>query len=34
VYYVNMYDDLASFSVVDGQPGLPRTAFATLKRSF
>jgi iron complex outermembrane recepter protein len=34
VYYVNMYDDLASFNVVDGQPGMPRTAFATLKRSF
>ena len=34
VYYINKYDDLASFNVVDGQPGLPRTAFVTLKKSF
>ena len=34
VYYINKYDDLASFNVVDGQPGMPRTAFATVRKSF
>jgi len=34
VYYINKYDDLASFNVVDGQPGMPRTAFVSVKKSF
>ncbi len=34
VYYINKYDNAASFGVVDGQPGLPRTAFFTIKRKF
>ena len=34
VYYVNMYDNSQSFNIVDGQPGMPRTAFVTLKRTF
>lgn len=34
VYYVNMYDDLQGFNVVDGQPGLPRTVLGTLQWDF
>ncbi len=34
VYYINKYDDLASFNLVDGQPGMPRTAFVSVKKSF
>jgi iron complex outermembrane receptor protein len=34
VYYINKYDNSGSFGVVDGQPGLPRTYFFTLKRKF
>lgn len=34
VYYINKYDDSGSFNTVDGQPGLPRTAFVSVKRSF
>ena len=34
VYYINKYDNSASFGVVDGQPGLPRTFFFTVKRTF
>ncbi len=34
VYYINKLDNSGSFGVVDGQPGLPRTVFFTLKRKF
>jgi iron complex outermembrane receptor protein len=34
VYYINKYDDLASFNLVDGQPGMPRTAFVSVKKIF
>jgi iron complex outermembrane receptor protein len=34
VYYINKYDNSGSFGLVDGQPGLPRTAFFSIKRSF
>ena len=34
VYYINKYDNSGSFGVVDGQPGLPRTVFFTVKRKF
>jgi hypothetical protein len=34
VYYINKYDNSGSFGVVDGQPGLPRTLFGTIKRKF
>jgi iron complex outermembrane receptor protein len=34
VYYINKYDNSGSFGVVDGQPGLPRTLFFTIKRKF
>jgi iron complex outermembrane receptor protein len=34
VYYINKYDDLASFNLVDGQPGMPRTAFVSVKKCF
>jgi hypothetical protein len=34
VYYINKYDNSGSFGVVDGQPGLPRTTFVSIKRKF
>jgi iron complex outermembrane recepter protein len=34
LYYINKYDNTGSFGVVDGQPGLPRTVFASIKRKF
>jgi iron complex outermembrane recepter protein len=34
VYYINKYDNSGSFGVVDGQPGLPRTTFVSIKRRF
>jgi iron complex outermembrane recepter protein len=33
-YYINKYDNTGSFGVVDGQPGLPRTLFGSIKRTF
>ena len=34
VYYINKYDNSGSFGLVDGQPGRPRTAFVSIKRTF
>ncbi len=34
VYYVNMFDNVGSFSTVTAQPGMPRTVMGTIKRSF
>ncbi len=34
VYYINKLDNTGSFGVVDGQPGLPRTLFFSIKRKF
>jgi iron complex outermembrane receptor protein len=34
VYYINKLDNTGSFGVVDGQPGMPRTVFMSLKRKF
>ncbi|HEV7715124.1 MAG TPA: TonB-dependent receptor [Steroidobacteraceae bacterium] len=34
VYYINKLDNTGSFGVVDGQPGMPRTVFVSLKRKF
>jgi iron complex outermembrane receptor protein len=33
-YDINMCDHSGSFGVVDGQPGVPRTVFGTIKRKF
>ena len=34
VYYINKYDNTGSFGVVDGQPGLPRTLFGSIRHNF
>ena len=34
LYYINKFDDSNAFNTVTGQPGMPRTVFATVRRSF
>ena len=34
VYYINMFDDSGAFNAVTGQPGRPRTVFASVRRTF